>query len=55
MAYKLIIGETINITKLFALIRVTHLWIFNVLDFVLLITWKLIETNSQSLWEYGHY
>ena len=34
---------------------ITYLWIFNVLDFVLIITRKLIETNSQSFWEYEHY
>ena len=34
---------------------IPYLWIFNALDFVLMITWKLIETNSQSFWEYGHY
>ena len=34
---------------------IPYLWIFNVLDFVIIITWKLIETNSQSFWEYGHY
>ena len=60
MAYKLIIGATIDIAKLFASIKVTlsldtlHLD-FHVLDFVIIITWKLIETNSQSFWEYGHY
>ena len=53
MAYKLIIGATIDIAKLFASIKFTYLWIpylwiFNALDFVLMITWKLIETNSQS-------
>ena len=31
------------------------LWIFNVLDFLITITWKLTETNSRSFWEYGHY
>ena len=34
---------------------IPYLWIFNVLDFFIIITWKLIETNSQSFWEYGHY
>ena len=29
--------------------------IFNVLDFLIMITGKPIETNSQSFWEYGHY
>ena len=31
------------------------LWIFNVLDFLIVITWTLIETNSQSFRKYGHY
>ena len=53
MAYNLIIGATIDIAKLFASVKVTHLWIpylwiFNVLDFVITITWKLIETTPQS-------
>ena len=55
MAYKLIIGVTINIAKLFTSIKVTLSLDFNVLHFVIIITWKLTETNSQSFWEYGHY
>ena len=53
MACKLIIGATIDIAKLIA--KLPYLWIFNVLDFVIVTTWKLTETNSQSFWEYGHY
>ena len=57
MAYELIIGATIDIAKLLASIKVTLLffWIFDVLDFLIKITWKLIETNSQSFWEYGYH
>ena len=29
--------------------------VFNVLDFLIMITGKPTETNSQSFWEYGHY
>ena len=48
MAYELIIGATIDIAKLFASIKVSlsFFWIFNVLDFLIMITWKLVETNS---------
>ena len=60
MGYKLIIGATIDIAKLFASIKVTLSWDtlsldFNVLYFFIVIAWKLIETNSQSFWEHGHY
>ena len=49
MAYKLIIG--VRLPYLWA----PYLWIFNQLDFVILITWKLVETNSQSFWGHGHF
>ena len=54
MASGLIIEATINIAKLFCFNQ-GHpgvFRIFSVLDFLIIITWKLIEANSQSFWEY---
>ena len=54
MAYKLIIGATIDIAKLFASVKVTlsldtlHLD-FHVLDFVIIITWKRILNHSGNM------
>ena len=57
MASELIIEATIDIAKLFCFNQGHHndFRIFNVLDFLVVITWRLIEMNSQSFWEYGHY
>ena len=57
MASELIIEATINIAKLFCFNQDHHndFRIFNVLDFLIIIKWRLTEMNSQSFWEYGHY
>ena len=57
MASELIREAAIDISKLFCFNQ-EHPSVFrilNVLDFLITITWKLIETNSQSFWEYGLY
>ena len=57
MASELISEAAIDISKLFCFNQ-EHPSVFrilNILDFLITITWKLIETNSQSFWEYGLY
>ena len=57
MASELIIEAIMDVAKLFCYNQghPSVSQIFSVLDFLIIITWKLIEPNSQSFWEYGHY